>query len=57
MSATGDARTPLVSTVIPTTGRCELRRAIRSIADQTVPTEIILALDRPSALGLVMDLV
>jgi hypothetical protein len=57
MSATGDARTPLVSTIIPTTGRCELRRAIRSIADQTVPTEIILALDRPSALGLVMDLV
>jgi glycosyltransferase involved in cell wall biosynthesis len=57
MSATRSTRTPLVSTVVPTTGRCELRRAVRSIASQTVLTEIIVAVDRPSALGTVIDLV
>ena len=51
------AHLPLVTAVIPTTGRVELRRAVRSIANQTVATEIILALDRPSELGMVMDLV
>lgn len=40
---------PLVTVVIPTIAREELVRAVRSVAIQNVPTEIIVVLDKPAA--------
>ena len=49
-AAQGGGRSPLVTVIVPTTGRDELRRAVRSVSDQGVATEVIVVVDRPSAL-------
>jgi glycosyltransferase involved in cell wall biosynthesis len=40
---------PTVSVVIPTIGRPELLRAVESVANQSVSTQIIVVVDRPDA--------
>ena len=42
---------PLVSVVIPTTGRPEVVRAVRSVVTQEVRAEVVVVVDRPAALA------
>ncbi|MGR6743384.1 glycosyltransferase family 2 protein [Microbacterium sp. F1-18] len=42
---------PIVDAIIPTIGRPELARAVRSAASQTLPTRPVVVLDRPDRRG------